>query len=164
MKAISLTQPWATLVAIGAKRIETRSWSTRYRGPLAIHAAKGFPVTCQDLIGQMPFSAALLPRFRDGFKGVVTALPRGSVIALARLIDCRRIVTREYIHADAGASSAYRANSEMFPPAEEPELSFGDYTHGRFAWILDDVVALAEPIPAKGALGLWEWRPAADKG
>jgi activating signal cointegrator 1 len=43
MKAITLTQPWATLVAIGAKRIETRSWPTNYRGPLAIHAAKGFP-------------------------------------------------------------------------------------------------------------------------
>ena len=43
MKALTLTQPWATLVAIGAKRIETRSWRTSYRGPLAIHAAKGFP-------------------------------------------------------------------------------------------------------------------------
>lgn len=38
MKAITLMQPWATLVAIGAKRLETRSWSTNYRGPLAIHA------------------------------------------------------------------------------------------------------------------------------
>lgn len=41
MKAITLTQPWATLVAIGAKKIETRSWATGYRGRLAIHAAKG---------------------------------------------------------------------------------------------------------------------------
>lgn len=41
MKGLSLTQPWATLVAIGAKRIETRIWATSYRGPLAIHAAKG---------------------------------------------------------------------------------------------------------------------------
>jgi hypothetical protein len=41
MKVLSLTQPWATLAAIGAKKIETRSWSTAYRGPLAIHAAKG---------------------------------------------------------------------------------------------------------------------------
>lgn len=40
MKALSLTQPWASLVAVGAKRIETRSWRTSYRGPLAIHAAK----------------------------------------------------------------------------------------------------------------------------
>ncbi len=43
MKAITLHQPWATLVAVGAKRIETRSWATSYRGPLAIHAARTTP-------------------------------------------------------------------------------------------------------------------------
>src|SRR6202030_2406661 len=48
MKALTLTQPWATLVAIGAKRIETRSWPTLYRGPLAIYAAKRFPKWAQD--------------------------------------------------------------------------------------------------------------------
>ncbi len=41
MKALSLLQPWATLVVIGVKQIETRSWSTAYRGPLLIHASKG---------------------------------------------------------------------------------------------------------------------------
>jgi len=40
MKALTLWQPWASLVATGAKRIETRSCVTKYRGPLAIHAAK----------------------------------------------------------------------------------------------------------------------------
>ena len=40
MKALTITQPWATLIAIGAKRFETRGWSTPYRGPLAIHAGK----------------------------------------------------------------------------------------------------------------------------
>lgn len=39
MKAITLWQPWASLVATGAKIIETRSWGTRHRGPIAIHAA-----------------------------------------------------------------------------------------------------------------------------
>lgn len=43
MRAITLTQPWSSLVARGQKKIETRSWQTSYRGPLAIHAAKGFP-------------------------------------------------------------------------------------------------------------------------
>ncbi len=42
MKALTLTQPWASLVAVGAKRIETRSWETNYRGTIAIHAAKGW--------------------------------------------------------------------------------------------------------------------------
>ena len=40
MKGMTLWQPWATRVAIGAIRHETGSWSTHYRGPLAIHAAK----------------------------------------------------------------------------------------------------------------------------
>ena len=40
MKALSLTQPWASLVADGRKTTETRSWLTHYRGPLAIHATK----------------------------------------------------------------------------------------------------------------------------
>lgn len=40
MKALTLWQPWATLVALGLKRYETRGWTTLYRGPLAIHAAK----------------------------------------------------------------------------------------------------------------------------
>ena len=50
MKALTLYQPWATLVAIGAKKIETRSWSTPYRGPLAIHAGK-----CRDYIFDQSF-------------------------------------------------------------------------------------------------------------
>lgn len=40
LKAITLLQPWASLVAMGAKTIETRPYATQYRGPLAIHAAK----------------------------------------------------------------------------------------------------------------------------
>ena len=49
IKAITLLQPYAALVAIGAKTIETRSWYTPYRGPLAIHAGKGrdFLYLCQ---------------------------------------------------------------------------------------------------------------------
>jgi hypothetical protein len=39
MKALSVMQPWATLIALGAKHIETRSWATSHRGQLAIHAS-----------------------------------------------------------------------------------------------------------------------------
>lgn len=40
MWALTLRQPWASLVAIGVKQVETRSWTTAYRGPLAIHSSK----------------------------------------------------------------------------------------------------------------------------
>ncbi|KXG09931.1 hypothetical protein AT864_01491 [Anoxybacillus sp. P3H1B] len=40
MKAITIKQPWATLIALGEKKFETRSWKTNYRGKIAIHAGK----------------------------------------------------------------------------------------------------------------------------
>jgi hypothetical protein len=65
MKALSLWQPHATLVAIGAKPYETRSWETSYRGPLAIYATVNFPKQARLLCGQEPFlraRAGRLPR------------------------------------------------------------------------------------------------------
>jgi len=40
MKALSLKQPWATLIVAGTKPIENRTWASNYRGPLLIHASK----------------------------------------------------------------------------------------------------------------------------
>src|ERR1700722_19135273 len=60
MKALTLTQPWATLVSIGAKRVETRSFRVSYRGSLAIHAAKGFPKWAQETCYEQPFLRVLL--------------------------------------------------------------------------------------------------------
>jgi hypothetical protein len=152
MQAITLTQPWASLVAIGAKRIETRSWGTSYRGPLAIHAAKGFPLEAVALCGQEPFATALLPGYEDtrlwssGRRALSGPdIPTGAVVATCTLIDCVRIVSGD---------TARR----MFTLHAAPEeRSFGDYTVGRMMWLLGAVVRLPEPIPARGSLGLWEW-------
>jgi hypothetical protein len=48
--ALFLTEPWASLVALGEKRTETRSRHTPYRGPLAIHAAKSLPGWAADSV------------------------------------------------------------------------------------------------------------------
>ena len=139
MKAITLTQPWATLVAIGAKKIETRSWRTSYRGPLAIHAAKGFPKSARELCRGNPFHAAL---HAAGWasKSYSGELPLGVVLATCTLVDCVFIRRVE--------------------PVSDLERAFGDYSDGRYAWMLANVVPLPTPISAKGALGLWEWEPA----
>lgn len=145
MKALTLTQPWATLVAIGAKRIETRSWSTPYRGPLAIHAAKGMPRYAVDAFLCEPFyNETLVPA------GYVSSsmLPRGTVIATARLV--RLLPTT----MSRPALDEIMAAEGIDP---ERERAFGDYTPGRWVWLLREVVMLPEPIPARGALGLWEW-------
>lgn len=146
MKALSLTQPWATLVAIGAKRIETRSWHTTYRGRLAIHAAKGLGSVgghsgLIDLCLRPPFAAALLA----GGKGRIVPgddLPLGAIVATANLV-----LVEDSRHAE-GTLRRYGAPHER---------AFGDYSPGRYLWVLRDVRALPEPIPARGAMGLWEW-------
>ena len=149
MKTISLLQPWASLVAIGAKKIETRSWHTSYRGPLAIHASKALPYKNHDLIYREPFWTAFKSEAID--KGSAL-LPTGAVIATCKLVDCIKIIGRTSI---AGKIVATRLLDRQ--EIEGNELAFGDYTPGRYAWILEDVRQLPEPIPATGKQRLWEW-------
>ena len=155
MKALTLTQPWASLVACGAKRIETRSWRTPSRGLLAIHAARGFPADARDLTYARIVRQALASSFSGIDWPLDKALPLGSVIATARLISC--LPTRE-LQKNRLIEVAPEACCEDFD-LDERERSFGNYDIGRWAWLLADIKALATPVPAKGALGLWEWNP-----
>lgn len=122
-KAITLTQPWAQLVATGKKQVETRSWSTHYRGPLYIHAAKGFPAKARRFAAE-----------QFGNPGVMGHMPLGVIVARCYLLDCRPV---EHMSVS------------------EQERKYGDYSPGRYAWILTNIEQL-EPIPCKGMLGLWE--------
>lgn len=152
MKALTLSQPFATLVAIGAKRIETRSWSTGYRGPLAIHAAKGLGpvggnVGLMNLCRTEPFRSALVG---TGYLGT-PALPLGAIVAVCKLKDCR-IIGQE-LNGDATIAAD---DMLSWTPILGNERAFGDYTPGRYAWLLADIRALPEPIPVRGQLGLWD--------
>lgn len=75
MIALSLTQPWAQLMADGRKRVETRSWSTRHQGLLAIAAAKGWTAEDRELAARWGYDPA--------------ELPRGAIVATVRLAEVR---------------------------------------------------------------------------
>ena len=85
-------RPGRQLIALGVKTVETRSWSTTHRGPLAIHASKGFG---QAGVGEvrklMAASPAIQAAVREfGFDHPVSdvnGLPRGVVLAVADLVD-----------------------------------------------------------------------------
>ncbi len=146
IRALTLTQPWATLMALGEKQWETRSWKLAYRGPVAIHAAKRFPLPTQWLCEQAPFHQALQRSLQTtegserGESGQGAALlPLGEVIALALLDEIRP--TTERLRADLS----------------EQERVFGNYTDGRYAWHFNAVYRLVTPVAARGSLGLWEW-------
>jgi hypothetical protein len=75
---------------------------------------------------------------------------RGAIVATCELKDCRPTNTDR----DMGF---YQLDSGIWWQVPKQENAFGDYSPGRYAWLLANVRALPEPIPAKGALGLWEW-------
>ncbi len=138
-----MTQPWATLVAIGENSIETRSWSTRYRGPVAIHAAKAFPPDARALCRATPYRTVLAGA---GYESAED-LPRGSIIAVATLADIM-----EFSRASLREVRARAVRGEL----PRHEASFGDFSPGRFGFVLTDVLSIDDPIFARGMLGLWD--------
>lgn len=80
MKALSIRQPWARLIAIGEKPVENRAWPTKYRGPCVIHASKTWDGTgAQYLREQM--GVYVPPRDHHAF---------GALIGFADLCECVR--------------------------------------------------------------------------
>lgn len=136
-----MLDPWASLIALLQKGIETRSWYTKYRGPLAIHASKGRAPWHMNLAWQEPFFSALKPQHRKINEKTGILYYPGCVIATCNLVDC--------IKTELIIGALYGLN----------EAQFGDYTPGRFAWILQDIKPLDQPIPTEGKLRLWEWTP-----
>lgn len=140
-KALTIIQPWATLIASGHKKNETRGWKTNYRGEILIHAGKNEKdFTDKAFFPDSPsypyFSGIGMdwPTFVD--------LPRGMIIGKATIADC--------IYID----KEFRDNLEKSDPAE---YVFGDYRIGRYAWVMKDAVLFDKPIPASGKQGLWNW-------
>lgn len=148
-RAISLLQPWASLIAVGAKRIETRAWPTKYRGPLAIHASYGDTKESR-AFAQQPFVEGLLEAHDLTWRD----LPRGAIVAVAELTDCIRF-TEDNV-ARIRELAEFEAKLGIGSPAE---LLLGDFSLGRYGFLLAKVRPLPEPIPAKGALGIWRWKP-----
>lgn len=144
MKAITILQPWASLIACGAKKIETRSWATKYRGKIAIHAGAAKKPELLKIALYEPFWTALkdqqIPKLTDGRRGINFNL--GEVIAIADLVDC--IEMTEIIIACWKAIYG------------ENEIKFGDFEPGRYGWILENVQVI-DPIPARGQQRIWNW-------
>lgn len=147
MRCITIRQPWATMVALGEKQYETRSWATRHRGDLAIHAGKGLDrKACQT----EPVRSILA---KHGYHA--DNLPKGAVVAVVTLVDCW---TAEAGSSGGGAVLRKEAQSKGRPLSGQ-EKAFGDFAPGRKAWELAGVRPLQAPVPAAGRLGLWEWEP-----
>lgn len=123
MKALTVCQPYAELIASGAKRVENREWSTSYRGPLLIHAGK---------------STAWLEDPKRPPEGMVF----GAVVAVATVVAC----------LPKGAGT--RTERAQWGPTWA-DLYDHEHAHGTWCWVLEGVVRLRQPVPWRGAQGLW---------
>jgi len=133
MKVLSLLQPWATLLVQGHKLIETRSWATKYRGPVFIHASgqlkKRFKYSEFN-----PLTISQEPFFKDFIKNP-ELLPFGSIIGMVEITDVKTTV-------------------DVFDTISDQEAAFGDYSVGRYAWLTQNARSFSVHTPAKGKLSI----------
>lgn len=139
MLALSINQPWASLIIHAGKDIENRDWLTKVRGRVAVHASKRLDKD-EMWRAHCLFRQAGL-EIPDSLQAAIQSLqdenlygkkfappesyPLGAIIGTVDIVDC---VTK--------------SDSPWF---------FGP--HG---FVLRDPIALPEPVPCKGALSFWK--------
>ena len=146
MRAISLWQPWATLMC-GPKTVETRGRQTGVRGEVAVCAARS--VDGLDALTEPELAAAAAKVL--GFTSCMTdggfawafrlagVLPFGKVVCVVDLFGCE----------ETNAPMRLR---------HAAELAFGDYSDGRYGWLTRNMRRLADPVPVVGHQGFF-WLP-----
>lgn len=134
MKAITLHQPYASALASGLTRYDTRSWKIQYRGAIAIHAGKK-PVDGEEFTTLTQRINTLCPRrFMSA-----ASLPFGSVIAVAEIRDCIEIT------------------DDLIAGIDPVERILGDWQSGRHAWLITNMRRFEQPLEHRGLPGLWDW-------
>ena len=157
-------EPRATLSAHGIKKIETRPKPTTWtieKGSYLIHAAKKWTRGQDDLCSY--FSGLLKSEYiNDQLAEMISILEYGKfnlghIIGAVDVKKCVPIIEiggKPFLDDDQPYS-----NSKMFMVSPrtiyEPELSFGDYRAGRYAWILENPRIIEKPIPYKGQQGYY---------
>jgi hypothetical protein len=150
-RGLTLHQPWASLMAWGVKRIETRPWKVEYRGPMVIHAAKAFqPYAQQVCMMNLDIRRVLLAKMHEAgicrdnritLGRLHELLPLGKIVATTRLTDIQ-------------------TTTGLIVESIADEYAFGNYARNRWMWMCRDTRALARPIDYTGMQGLWYLDPA----
>lgn len=132
--ALTVWQPWASLIAYGLKEYETRHWRfpPGAKGKLvAIHSAKRWTASEQR-------AARHLEQFYRHLQPPIQDYPLGAIVAIVRMVEC--------------------VPSELLLRRLSPlEKACGDYSPNRFGWRMELVQRLTTPVPAAGQQGFWMW-------
>lgn len=137
MKTLSIKQPWAYLIVSGAKDLENRTWQTKHRGPLAIHASGNFAWDFFEFAAEDARLDPFVEKVKEHFGIVGKKITKNSqeIGAIVGTVTLADVIDTEF---DESVD-------------DNPWWSGDDY-----AFILSDPKAIT-PIPAKGKLFLWEF-------
>jgi len=149
MRAITLHRPWDWAMAHGGKNIENRPWapwSSVIGTRIALHAGKHFDEEGARSIASIRIMGTTeIENMRASSKDSV-------IVATTELVGYVRITTGRRV-LDHGKLSS----EQLLEALESPWL------FGPFGWLVRGTVALPEPVPCKGALGLWKLPPAVER-
>ena len=153
MKAISIKQPWASLIVHGIKDIENRTWATKYRGKVLIHASgTWFKYPNSDsTLGDL-FTDFQWEKIRENYdknlysilepKAIIDRLPTSAIIGEVEIIDC--VINHESIWAEKNI---------IFQEEEK-----NDEKYQIFNWVLANPIFYEKPIlNVKGKLSFLEF-------
>lgn len=165
MRLLSLWQPWASFMAWGFKSIETRGWTTPYRGPVAIHAAKDRRAM-KDADGLLHDAGFARPA------GPAGTYPFGYVVAVGDLVDAFKVVGQasllvsslrmsltvdgkkhERTLAARDEVTLYAGDGRAFQ-IPRAETVLGNLAAGRVGLVFANVRPLRDPLPLRGEQGL----------
>lgn len=138
MDVISVWQPWASLIVLNHKFIETRPWPA----PKSIIGKRiGIASTVRIIPPQL--SAYQHEDFQRFYRPLglppIEELPMGKLLGTVFVHSCEMITER------------------TLEEITDEEYSFGIYDRGRFAWHLRDPRAFEEPVPVRGKQGIWKY-------
>ena len=144
MKAITIRQPWASLIVHGIKDIENRSWQTNFRGRVLIHAAgshgRKFSVNLTD--AQTKASFATIAK-----ETMFGNMPFGSIIGSVEIVGC--VINHPSIWAEKTENYTVGMNPKLHEDITGKKVVYN--------WVLANPILFPEPIPAKGKLSFWEY-------
>lgn len=134
MKALSIKQPWAEAILQGVKRVENRTWGTKYRGPVIVHAGLTFDRKGYDWLVDREVAAVAAGGGEFLWPGRLWQkdfYSRGGFLGVMEITGC----------------SAPGEQSGAADPWRDP---------AQYGWQIGRVLRFAEPVPGKGRLGLFQ--------
>ena len=143
MRAFTVYQPYAYAIVAGLKVYETRPRRTNIRGRVAVHAGKKW-LNADGLFELLNREINYGKTIRKKFDREIETLNRviglvyGAVVGTVEIVDCVPV-------------------EDVVDSLTPQERALGDYSPGRWAWVMKNPVMFDTPIPAKGKQGWWNW-------